>query len=261
MVAHPLSILLTCRRVNDEATLLLFGTYSFMLEEALPFYDLRRRTLQLQRAQRGAVTSLSLSISQLSHMPNPSLEAFFTSTILLFPALKHIMLRVQIDVRSKQALTLHIRRSYDYASSLDLSPPSTYPYKRTPAWLLQSLEHVCVGKSCIWPEGEKWMFLDHFPCHAALCRHDVHAWSTKEVCTGVQIAELRQENGRTVKVGVVHEWEGDPVVESERVGISAVKLIPGAEKLEVTVLHGGKRIMYMPNNRRGEEKERGGAWC
>jgi hypothetical protein len=230
---HPLALLLTCRLINTEATVILFSTHSFRLTSALPFYGLQQRTSRLQIFQRNAITSLSLAILQLddTRVPKPSaLGAFFTAAILLLPGMEDIVLRVEIDSLSRQALAF----STGTRGEIEAND------KHIPDWFADSLEAVMLGGAYA---------LDFFPYRGTKrhCPPDKQRWMEEGFATA---GLLIQEEGREVEVRLCYEWEGDPSVEREKVGMGAVRLVPGSAELPVALvndgLKAGEGFIYMP---------------
>jgi hypothetical protein len=96
---HPLSIILTCRRISEEATLLLFAKYSFTLR----LMSLHHRTHILSPPLLSAITTSSLCVTQIGTdicIPSAGeISSVITSSMLLFPDFSSLTIHVKIDFR------------------------------------------------------------------------------------------------------------------------------------------------------------------
>lgn len=130
---NPLALLLTCRKINTEATLLAFRSYTFILRTALIHHRFRERTSVLSLQHINAITRLALS-SKVQHITRTLCEracaSFIAHGVATFPRLREIEFCVR---EGKVGKTGH----------------------GVPGWFTCALSMV--GEShYVWLEGEGW---------------------------------------------------------------------------------------------------------
>lgn len=246
--AHPLSLLLTCRKANQEATILAFHTHTFAIPQPLTtFLALRHRTSLLSPQQLVAISSHAHDVTLAVNATNMGqIAASIANSLLAFPGLASIELRIQRSAPF-DATAEHGEVSY-WGWVRTEKPP------RVAAWLHTALEDVVLGRSVSWQAGAKWSVewvaetagSGAVVEAAVACDDEDAVHEAVEQAEGIELcacgcgmpswreARLVQEGGRKVDVKVV--YYGDPRRELES---HLFKLVPGVEPLPVTSLPDG----------------------
>jgi hypothetical protein len=249
-VAHPLSLLLTCRMVNREATILAFSLYTFVAPRSLgSYHQLRTRTSPLSSAQLSAITSVAQDFNLAGTCYFPSETDFIANSLLLFPSV------TTIEVRAKRHIpgpTNSIHSNLSNWLGNDMQKPN-----RVPLWLWYAVMRVVRGTSVRWQAGQTWSV--QWPQqdeHTGMGSYidaifegsgaDAAAAAMKNV-EGIEAcicgdgepswlaADLVQETGRKVRLNAVYygNLRMDQLRELRR---HRVKLVPGVNRLPITSL-------------------------
>ena len=243
---HPLSLLLTCRQIHHEASLLAFSTYTFPIRHSMqPTYlGLKASTSLLSPPHLSAIKSLSV-------LSGRSAGTLLSNALLIFPSLSSFtiktstqILRASHHVRDHPAPPPPSNPLED--PDLSLQAISTY----APHGLQSVVEIVTQGRAYAWQCGSRWTA--HWPqllseacysriqCDADGLREELYMDSDAvgavpgvDACscgcegvawTGV---ELVQEGGRRVEVRLVYcevrlgsgaAPSGDAVVDDAGIG-------------------------------------------
>jgi hypothetical protein len=259
--AHPLSLLLTCQRLYNEASVLAFGRYVFPLPSP---------AFQRLVSMRSAISHLSSqhvqAITAISHDLRLNNRGFQTAkvmenAIMLFPNLKHIELRVL-----RSSLPAHETDSTTY--TIDLVARAYAARKFVPRWIYTSITGFTAGcHSCTWQTGERWEVewpqanddeffrisedidptgtLRHSPSMSPEAVGNVYGVQMCPcTCGDVEwvSANLVQETGRRIAVDTVYygpEYRPLPALDAEtalrmKMGLKAVILKEDAPRLELT---------------------------
>lgn len=257
---HPLSLLLTCRQINLEATLLAFTHHNFTIRRKIhAFHDLRMQTALLSPGQIATITSLAYEVAQpYNAMPISRGSRFLASALVLFPAVTRLELRIE-RTRDEQGSNPH-----NPASGDRLKPACVM------TWLWATLKEVLGGRFVGgWQAGQKWelewplmdediklaseinqLYIDGESVFGPTARAMREAYLRNSgvdrcVCAcrlpSWNRVWLVQETGRRVRVDVM--YYGDWVMAREKARKMEllrhkVKLMPGAERLPVRSLSG-----------------------
>jgi len=150
--AHPLSLLLTCRQIALEATVLAFATHTFSLAVPAPslsFFALRLRSAHLSYLQ----------FSALSHLALPAESYFsagesFANMMLLFPGLKSLELTMK---RGKTVAQIA------HSMEVPIAPNTVETFIKeevlrahVPWWWYKILGDAVNGPGLKWQAGERW---------------------------------------------------------------------------------------------------------
>jgi hypothetical protein len=149
--AHPLSLLLTCQRMYNEASVLAFGRYVFPLSINPAF--------QISVFMSNAISHLSsqhvLAITALSHPLRANNFGCQTANVManaiqLFPNLNYFQMRI---LRARPPPNnIH---SVVFTSALDLREYATQKF--VPQWFSTSVIGCAAeGLAYAWQAGERW---------------------------------------------------------------------------------------------------------
>lgn len=248
---QPLSLLLSCRKIRFEATLLAFSTRTFITRSTSPqtFHALRARTSILSSAQLSAITSLAYDLSEAEtyyfHRGTP----FIANSLILFSGLKNLELRIK---KGKP-----VERNAVHAQTPWPAYEGGLKERRVPSWLLTTVQNVVKGREYAWQKGEKWSVL--WPQERTACfleemlgqgRPEMAREAVAEAMQGIDgvepcacacgepswmMCEMLQETGRRVRLQVLYygSVDLDRFRELQR---HRVRLEPGAEPLPLTML-------------------------
>ena len=252
---HPLSLLLTCRRINVEATLLAYANHTFTIHNRLfnTFHDLLTQTYLLSPSQISAITSLAYN------MPLHRGSLFLAGALVLFPAVTRLRLRIE-RTRDEQGGNPHANAAGDASKSACVAP-----------WLWSTLNEVREGK-CVggWQAGQKWELewpqMDEeieilskinqtysnngddvfVPGARAIREAHLRDLGVEQCACGCGVpcwnrVWLVQESGRRVRLDVVYygDWVKALVMKRKmEFARHKVKLLPGVERLPVRSLSG-----------------------
>jgi hypothetical protein len=265
--AHPLSMLLTCHKVNYEATNLAFSRHTFPLSHCIQpavFVSLRVAIAHLSRHQVGAITAVSFdqrrTYVQGGQVLRPS--NIIANAMLVFPNLKRFdirNLRSNKPPRSTHHNTHVERYAYQCAKVAAVQ-------KYVPGWFTTVLESTIDGYAYAWHTGEHWRIdwpqlkddghleiAQYYNHQGDLCYSPSMSARAVGVVRGVQTcpcscedvewtsADLVQETGRTVAVNFAYYGPQErplPDIGKEqllrvRLGPKAVILRESAPRLDV----------------------------
>jgi hypothetical protein len=265
--AHGLSLLLTCRKISQEATILAFNTYTFAIASSklTTFFALRQSTAHLSREQFSAITTLALDLPLGYTNSYQKAAEFISNAMLLFTTVQRLTIRVQKGRTANQQA--HMQDIFP--TSNDGGPVRDEALRRyVPNWLSGTVHYVVDGRSFSWQTGYKWrvewpQFNSPVYVEAMEYVGPTDGWNTTGsmppeaagVVDGVELcvcgcgelcwltAHLVQETGRQVKVGVV--YYGD--AETEELRMMRVKLktlANGMYPLPLTWLQGGDAAVW-----------------
>jgi hypothetical protein len=272
--AHPLSMLLTCHKVNHEATNLAFSRLTFPLSTQITptvFGSMRHATLHLSTDQVDAITAVSYDqrgalaghrqrSGHISEMPD-----ILTNAILLFPSLRRFEIR---NLRIRNVLRTPHQDAY-LGPNVNRGPHADLAVieKYAPYWFVKVLEGTIHGHAYAWQSRERWTIdwpqlkdshylsiSHHENCHGGVFYKI--STSTEAVgavrgvhlcpcsCNGVEwtSADLVQETGRIITVEFVYYGpEERPLPKLDeimslkaRLGPRVVFLKEGTAPLDVT---------------------------
>ncbi|KAH7377306.1 hypothetical protein BKA66DRAFT_467919 [Pyrenochaeta sp. MPI-SDFR-AT-0127] len=153
--SHPLSLLLTCHKINHEAVNLAFHTFTFPVAPNFKssYLALRNKTLHLSAEQTSAITALSYDrgneyISSVGDVPN-----VLTNAILLLPTLK----RFEIHIRKGHKSQQEAHHSPLLVGHTFRDPSRDAVEKYAPTWFdYKTLRAIASGQAYSWQEGQKW---------------------------------------------------------------------------------------------------------
>lgn len=241
--AHPLSLLSTCRKVNQEATLLAFHHHTFVSRKnASAFHNLQYRTSTLSSEQINVISSLAYEVIESHIYYSPHIGSFIASSLLLFPNLANIEVRISKRSLIKVQSLLRPHTNYGFESDNER-------LNRVPNWLASTIKNVTNGRAFAWQKGQKWSVewpqekngsatLVHFLY--AVSEHESAA-RAMEGAGGIEpcvcgcgksswlMADLVQETGRRVRVRVLFYGSFADAENSRELQNSRVRLIPGTE--------------------------------
>ncbi|KAF2822467.1 hypothetical protein CC86DRAFT_372976 [Ophiobolus disseminans] len=153
--AHPLSMLLTCHKVNHEATNLAFNRHTFPISDNIGgavFLSLRNATAHLTSQQADAITKLSYDQGRKYIQGDVKGTArILANAILVFPNFE------QFEIRNL--------RSHNAARTHDFPPTNWHIYhgkrvsvtnKYAPHWFTTVLACSVDGRAYSWQSGERW---------------------------------------------------------------------------------------------------------
>jgi hypothetical protein len=108
---HPLALLLTCRKVNLETSLLAFSIHTFLVHGDWSIHALRQRTSILPEPHFNAITSVSFTPHAIIVRKGDgrSHAEFLANIILLLPNLSSIFVRMKKDAAREGAGVLEAR--------------------------------------------------------------------------------------------------------------------------------------------------------
>ena len=242
---HPLSLLLTCRRVYHEAATLAFGVYTFPMHSDPQWTYLRFRAAvsSLPTHQAEAIRSLSVLSGGSS-----STGLALVNALLVFPRLYRFTIRVE---RENKRQAWHSIHQPMHPADIPLEDVYTQAAnKYAPFWFSQVVQTVTSGRAYAWQDGSKWTaqwpqmesvllysVVDYGKCGTVQeeLRMDTDA---VDVVDGVQACGcgcgnaswaavvLKQERGRKVEVDFMYCGEERP--KKEEVNATRVLLVPGA---------------------------------
>jgi hypothetical protein len=257
---HPLALLLTCRRIYQEASTLAFASHTFTTSGALytTFYKLRLATSILSASQFSAITSLAFELGLNFIDQNRRASDFFSNSMLLFEGVKRLELRVK-----RRRILQNACHGYDSMGIAAITHPTRFaePMREeavrtyVPKWFHTALGDVLDGRAYAWQTGYKWQ-LEYpqweYPEFVVYQDYsEARGWQMKgtmdsehvghvdgvEFCAcgcgmpSWTFARFTQETGRKVEVEVLFYGDSERERERERRGLS-VRLRPGAERLE-----------------------------
>lgn len=265
--AHALSLLLTCRKISQEATILAFNTYTFTLTstKSTTFFDLHRSTAHLSPEQFSAITTLALELPLDYTGCYGKASDFFSNAMLLFPTVQRLTIRVQNGKRAKQQEHMPILFHIPNAEG----PVRDAAMRRyVPNWLRGTIQSVVNGSSFSWQTGHKWRVeWPQFDSPAYVQGMEYvnpeDGWQmtgsmsseAAGVVDGVELcvcgcgelcwlaARLVQETGRKVEVGLVYYGDAD-AEELRKMKIRLEPLKEGADPLPLTWLQGGAAAVW-----------------
>ncbi|KAJ4373815.1 hypothetical protein N0V83_002554 [Neocucurbitaria cava] len=271
--SHPLSLLLTCRKLNTEATLLAYRLHPFRIEAPdMPFYKLHNRTLILPRPLFQAISRVSMSLGENKHASPiwaPAVQTFISHMILLSPNIGELVVRFRTPVGYR-------RDDGHFVGSVrppSPSPPSSSSRGRgehdvvevlscrehVPEWLSVAFAGVARDPYNFWRKSEKWAVFWPDVAHPEIHNDDDGGNDEEEMHRrwDACLAVLKQEGtGRKVRVRLRYEGQDEEDTRKPQrkgLGVTLVPGIPAEEDMldleAVTGRDGLEGLVYDP----GEE--------
>ncbi|KAF2703964.1 hypothetical protein K504DRAFT_507490 [Pleomassaria siparia CBS 279.74] len=287
--AHALSLLLTCRAISQEATILAFATHTFTLRQSSlshshhTFHSLKHSTAHLSPLQFSSITSLALDFHRGFSYQKHETSLFIANAMLLFPTVQRLQIRVKKS-KASNAIAHHTADSGSYTrepmeESLEIRNQALKRY--VPSWWYGRVNEAIDGRAFSWQTGHKWrvewpQFDSPFYTEYAEYTDDddaSHAWNrggggTTSPDADVDMcpcgcgalrwlsAHLIQETGRVVHVSVVYNGDGD----AEALAAMKVQLRPlvhsVVEPLPVQWVNGTEGAIWDVDEAYWEEKRR-----
>lgn len=246
---HPLSLLLTCRRINHEATTLAFSTYTFPIG-----FNIRSTYLSLQNAVSHLSTIQVKAIRSLSVLSGTDAGAFLSNALLVFPHLQRFVIETDRRKGNERiwipGLQWH-QPQHSTSSATNMPEDANLCLqavdKYAPYWLVQIIQDIVGGRAYAWQNGSKWtaqwpqleneLCYSKIQCDQAGLREEIFMDADAvDTVPGVRMcmcgcknvswtaATLRQERGRAVSIEVMYCSKGEEERETQ---IPEVVLIPG----------------------------------
>ncbi|KAF2192614.1 hypothetical protein K469DRAFT_746008 [Zopfia rhizophila CBS 207.26] len=257
-LAHPLSLLLTCRKINQEATLLAFSTHPFTIPKLTTFFDLKLSSMHLQPEQFQSITALAFDTG--INVPLYSYRAadFLTNSLALFPGVKRLEIRVKREHIEWNSTSQPVIRLPGLGEVVQESIRNGVP-----EWWHTAIANVLHGRSLAWQHGQRWKaewpqlgedFRDPEYLYGK-ARMDDPSYLDTELIQGTsscgcgcgEFSSLRaflvQETGRKVEIEAVYydDREGEWRRSSKRL---RVRLREGVERLPVREVDGGNGLQW-----------------
>ncbi|CAO2657736.1 Nn.00g038620.m01.CDS01 [Neocucurbitaria sp. VM-36] len=245
--SHPLSLLLSCRKINMEASIIAYRLNAFSVKEHLTFHELRQRSSILPQPLFRAISRMSFALGKQKRSSpfwHDAMKKFLIHTIRLSPNIKELVIRIWTPVECKDPWLIGVPLNYR----------PIVPWKgHVPEWFISALDAVIQDRSNFWHRGEKWAVL--WPNLSPRAVDDIQHGDVESqpFAHGACTAILEQHgSGRKVEVKLRFEKDDTNFPEPKPKGLG-VRLVPGlAEKLKletVSVEGGMDGLMYEP----GEE--------
>ncbi|KAL1606369.1 hypothetical protein SLS60_003771 [Paraconiothyrium brasiliense] len=156
---HPLSLLSTCRKIYLDAALFAYSNHTF----TIPELDGAATYLALSRLTSPLPELLFNSISRLAYGTPPATPYVFihhtlyvTHSLLLFPSLRHLEIRMYEDRFLDRRLIHDKDPSVTRARIGSYLKPQKQKPQFVPQWLHEMLDDVLNGRVYVWQKGEKW---------------------------------------------------------------------------------------------------------
>lgn len=214
---HPFDLLLTCRRINMEATITAFRIHRFVFNTPLTFDAFCQRTAILPSPSLSAITGLVLEIKEKEPDYHPydfDVPGFLYNALRLSPNIKHLTVKVMALAGGKQAFDASRRGSIDiFCNGLHTEE------QHIPDWFSRAVNNIAphdprnLGK--MYPEyghveetDEKWNV--SFPSPHVVLSGPMHQnpfYSAERCRGGCSALLIHGDTGRQVQVDVVHEWD------------------------------------------------------
>ncbi|KAF2271133.1 hypothetical protein CC78DRAFT_12246 [Lojkania enalia] len=259
--AHPLSLLLTCRRINQEATVLAFSSYTFTITRIATYVNLKHATSLLSEAQFDAIASVAYDLGDHCTLLSRCIEDFLANCMLLFPSVRRLEIRVKNGPQpAKMYHSVPINIGAEETSRDEVLR------KYVPYWWFMAVTGVVGGRSFSWQMGQKWAvkwpMMDSEVKGEKVCLEEFYESNGRVVLRamdgpeellrrdGIELckcgcgevcwlrANLMQEGGRRVEVEAVFYGDSNAEREKLRLGLK-VRLREGAEPLPVQEVEGG----------------------
>lgn len=251
--AHPLSLLLTCRLINNEATLLAFNLHPFPNKSCPTYFTLRQHALALPAPCFAALGALSFTVDPDIHAfvaCNDLVSDFLTNALLLSPRIAELEVRVKTFPGAQAAFMRGESRGEAARGRV------TTCREHLAVWFLEALGLTQNGHSCVWQRGEEWE-LSWPNLHA---QADDAVWDDPSkrahMCRGACVSVFEQPgSGRKVTVRLVYNWEGEVVHVRQRERLN-VTLVPGAKALELQRVNGESGFVYDPGQEYWDDQRR-----
>lgn len=154
--AHPLSLLLTCRKVYHEASTIAFSQHTFPLctsPKFVTFVSMRNAKSHLSLQQIQAVTALSYDLRRNYGCKYLGFEAttVLANAILVFPNLQRFELRILRGRKTSEDIHCGYILGTCVADQRDVAR------KYLPHWFSSSILQGMVGSRVYsWQTGERW---------------------------------------------------------------------------------------------------------
>ncbi|KAF1995824.1 hypothetical protein P154DRAFT_333566 [Amniculicola lignicola CBS 123094] len=249
---HPLSLLLACRQINTEATLLAFRTHTFNVTATPSYHTLQQSVRYLSPSQVQAITSISTFQCARSC-------DFITNTLLLFPTITKVQIGMKRE--NKLHLSIHSNEGLGYIYGQDFKADAVHKY--VPHWFSKALRDMTTGRGFAWQKGQKWTvewpMMESSACYLMMEQRQgqgVIAVPTMDHVDGLALpgvemcpckycgeltwlhATLLQETGRKVQVEAMYYGV---VEEDTKINM---KLVEGSERLPVVKVMAGTGMQW-----------------
>ncbi|OAL57129.1 hypothetical protein IQ07DRAFT_594546 [Pyrenochaeta sp. DS3sAY3a] len=251
--AQPLSLLLTCRLINNEATLLAFNLYPFPNKSCPTYFTLRQHALALPAPCFAALRALSFTVDPDIHAfvaCNDLVSDFLTNALLLSPRIAELEVRVKTFPGAQGAFMRGDGRGEAAGGR------ATTCREHLAVWFLEALGRTQNGRSCVWQRGEEWeLSWPNLHAHA-----DDAVWDDSSrrarMCRGPCVSVFEQPgSGRKVTVRLVYDFKGEAVHVQQRERLN-VTLVPGAKALELQRVNGESGFVYDPGQEYWDDKRK-----
>ncbi|ORY17421.1 hypothetical protein BCR34DRAFT_37625 [Clohesyomyces aquaticus] len=249
---HHLDLLLTCQKINQEATVLAFSVYTFTTTRPSHYSDLKRRTAHLAPLQFENIRHFAYALECDDPFYATAASDFIANSLLLFPGVETLQLRVK--TRSSK----HVCMGYG------LEPPRAEQHaglewtvaelikRHVPEWWSTVVFQVLQGRSVAWQPGNRWRM--EWPVIEMMRSGTAKLHSPDQTLDkwvpGVEVcdcgcgeatwltAHLVQETGRRVSISIAYYTDHEVRDMRERDG-SYLRLKEGAEELDVAEVYTG----------------------
>lgn len=159
--AHPLALLLTCRQINYEATLIAFGAHTFMTPTHLNvLHKLQHSTSLLSSTQIAAIGSIAYKFpiprdfATRETTVNPAL--FIANALVHFPGLQRIKVILQRFPDEIVSWELMSQTTYARGSGGSGEGAQRTGECRVPIWWCELMDRLIEGTIVRWQTGQKW---------------------------------------------------------------------------------------------------------
>lgn len=156
--SHPLSLLLVCRKIYMEASVLAFATHTFPIPyecDLSTYVDMKGTISHLSQQHVLAITSLSHDLRRTYAIQQAGYRTanILANSILLFPNLRRFEIRILRGTRSSS--WSHHSWSHDSHVENDLHACAVHKY--APPWFAYTiLRSISAGWVHSWQEGQHW---------------------------------------------------------------------------------------------------------
>jgi hypothetical protein len=157
--AHPLSLLLTCLKINREASILAFHHTTFALarnDRRSTFIAKRNFILHLSTAQINAITALSYDIRRnYTKHQNDAVASIICKSILLFPNLARFEIRILHGRKKDNKVRDTVHQRVVLNRTRDIKELAANEY--APKWFREHIvQRIADRPAHAWQEGEHW---------------------------------------------------------------------------------------------------------
>ena len=262
---HPLALLLTCRKINLEATSLAFSLNTFVISRnyKLPTYlSFHQLIAPLPASRVHFLSHLAYDAGTIPccyhgiHSPTIATDAHPYDTTHLSPVVTHALVLFPALSRLALCVDAHARAHCGHCPHNDgfLEPPRR---ARVPQWFLRTVAVALNGRMYAWQKGERWSAVWPQEERGGAVVQDVYGLLGVEGVVGLGealvgmeecgievcacgcgqpswvVVELVQETGRRVRVGLVHYEKGEEEGEGAEGGRDPVREMVRMEGVRV----------------------------